>query len=96
MSSYRYRITVETLSSAAETDETQSSFTFETSMHDNLFRIVDAVQRKGLVEAEAATGLAVGLKLFAEVVIHHRKDPNFAPFEAPLRRFIGSLKHAAS
>lgn len=92
MNSYRYRITVETLNPTGQHSEARNSFSFETATHDDLFRIVETMHKKQVVEEDAATGLAVGLKLFAEVVIRYREDPNFAPFEAPLRQFIGLLK----
>lgn len=92
MSSYRYRITVEALNSADQHSEARSSFNFETTTHDDLFRIVETMHKKQVVEEDAATALGLGIKLFAEVVIRYREDPNFAPFEAPLRQFIGMLK----
>ena len=94
MSSYRYRINVQALPASPDTEEPQPSFQFETTMHDDLVRIVDIMQKSHIVEEESAVGLAVGLKLFAEVVIRNRKNPNFTPFEAPLRQFIGMLKQA--
>lgn len=92
MSSFRYRITVEALDSVDQHSDKHASFSFETATHDDLFRIVESMHKKQIVEEDAASALGVGLKLFAEVVIRHRGDPNFAPFEAPLRQFIGMLK----
>jgi hypothetical protein len=72
MSSYRYRITAEALNSADQHPEARSSFSFETTTHDDLFRIVETRHKKQVVEEDAATALGLGLKLFAEVVIRHQ------------------------
>ena len=75
-------------------EDPKPSFSFEAGLHDDLFEIVEVLRKSQVVEESEATGLAVGLKLFAETVMRHRKNPNFAVFEAPLRQFVGLLKQA--
>ena len=42
-----------------------------------LLEIVEAVRSKGLLDADKSAALAVGLKLFSEIVMEKRSDPLF-------------------
>ncbi|WP_081933918.1 DUF3861 family protein [Massilia sp. 9096] len=50
------------------------------------------VQRSGVFDADTAAALALGMKLFGEVMLQHRKDPLFEPIVEPYRGFIGAFK----
>lgn len=65
---------------------------FDVTNHDDLFRIVDSVRSKAILDEDESAALAVGLKLLGEVVLHHRKEPLFQPLLAPIREFIQNLK----
>ena len=65
---------------------------FEADNHDDIFDIVRRQRSKGVWDDATAAQLAVGLKLFTEVTLHHRKDPLFEPLMQPMREFIGRLK----
>jgi hypothetical protein len=50
------------------------------------------VQRSGAFDAYTAAALALGMKLFGEVMLQHCKDPLFEPIVEPYREFIGAFK----
>ena len=90
---YKYRITVEALGSTRQpTTSTGQSTQFEVENHDDLFKIVEAVRLKEILDSDKSASLAIGLKLFSEVVLEKRLDPIFAPVLAPLHGFIRQLK----
>jgi hypothetical protein len=65
---------------------------FEVSNHDDLLWIIEAVRTKQILDKDKSAALAVGLKLFSEVVLEKRRDPLFAPMVEPLRAFIKEFK----
>ena len=51
MSSYQYRITVETLSTPKQTmEDCKPSFSFKAGLHDDLFHIVEVMRKSQVVE----------------------------------------------
>ncbi len=90
---YIYRITVEALGNPAQPNALEvGSTTFQVKNHDDLLKIVDSVQAKELLDSEKSAALAIGLKLFSEIVLEKRLDPLFAPLLDPLQAFIKRLK----
>ena len=90
---YTYRITVESLGNPAQPNALAvGSKTFQVKNHDALLMIVDSVQAKDLLDSEKSAALAIGLKLFSEIVLEKRFDPLFAPLLDPLHAFIKRLK----
>ncbi len=92
---YRYKITLERvvddakpLPSGAPDDKLQ----FETVNHDDLFSIIARTRSKNQWTEDEAASLALGLKLFSEVVLAHRKEELFAPAWTALHEFIGNFK----
>ena len=87
---YKYRITLEptTQSQTPQGSTTQ----FQVQNHDDLLEIVEAVRSKGLLDADKSAALAVGLKLFSEIVMEKRSDPLFEPLWEPIRSFTRRLK----
>ena len=90
---YTYRITVESLGNPAQPTALEvGSTTFQVTNHDDLLKIVDSVRAKDLLDSEKSAALAIGLKLFSEIVLEKRLDPLFAPLLDPLHAFIKRLK----
>ena|SRR5271155_4888869 len=94
---YRYRITVEAVphpedKAGVETALASPAVQFEAVNHDDLIAIIQTVRAKRLLETDKAASLALGLKLFSEVVLEQRQDPMFAPVLGPIREFIQRLK----
>jgi hypothetical protein len=61
--------------------------------HDNIFSIIELMKVKSLFENEQeATELAIGIKLFGEVMIKHRKDVLFEELAPVFAAFMNKLK----
>lgn len=94
--SYRYRVLVENFGVPRGGEVSSRELCFEAKQHDDLFAIVDRVRQGGTVSPDEAESFAVGLKLFSEVALKHRKDPLFAEFMPHLGAFIQGLKRSAA
>lgn len=92
MSAHQYRITLEYLGGKHAGPELHPPLQFEVGNHDDLFDIIHAVQAADLYDRDTAAALALGMKLFSEVMLKHRKDPMFAPVETAYREYIGVFK----
>jgi len=92
MREHRYRITLEHLATPKQGEPVNAAISFETGNHDDLFTIVDKVRSKGQFDADTAASLALGLKLFTEVMLKNRSNPLFADINQPMRDFIQKLK----
>jgi hypothetical protein len=95
MRQHRYRYTIEHLADARGAPSTYPApLAFEAGNHDDLFAIVERVRGRGDLDADAATALAVGLKLFGEVMLEHRGHPLFESFAPHFGDFMKRLKQA--
>lgn len=92
MKQHRYRITVEPLFDADGQPATRPPLQFEVGNHDELLGIVERVRARGDLEPAAAVPLAIGLKLFSEVMLENRGHPLFAEFAPHFRAFMQTLK----
>ena len=93
MNSYRYRVTVEQIADEKGEPVDGRSLVFEAACHDEMLGIADRVRAKRVLgNANAAAAMAVGLKLFGEIALAHRKDPLFTEVHAALGSFIQALK----
>lgn len=92
MREHRYRLTLEHLATASEEQTQHASLQFDTGNHDDLFSIIDKLRSKQQFDADTSAALAVGLKLFTEVMLKNRQHPLFEEINQPLRDFIGKLK----
>ncbi|MFJ5427817.1 DUF3861 domain-containing protein [Pectobacterium actinidiae] len=81
-----YQITLE------EKAEQQRTLSFEFSIHDDVFALLEKVDGKMDMTPEQTQAFLVGLKLFSEVVMQKRKHPLFKEFAAPFREFMLNLK----
>lgn len=89
---HRYRITVEHLATPRGENPNRPPLSFEAVNHDDIQSIVERVRGNGLFEPDEAAAMAVGLKLFTEVMLKHRSEPLFADLAPAMRDFIGRLK----
>jgi hypothetical protein len=92
MKQHRYRITVEHLQDPGGNPVTRAPLTFETGNHDDIFSIVERMRGRGDFDAETATSLAVGLKLFSEVMLENRDHPLFTELQPHFKQFMKHLK----
>lgn len=84
---YRYRVTLEPIG-----QEQVAPLVFEVENHDDIVGVFGKMEGQVELSRDERASLAVGLKLFSEVVLHHRTTAPFASIFAPLREFIGELK----
>lgn len=96
MSAHNYRITLEYLGGKHAGEELHAPLRFETGNHDDLFPIIERARAAGLTDQDESAALALGLKLFGEVLLKHRKDPLFAALQPAFREFIGAYKQRVS
>ena len=89
---HRYRITVEHLATPREDGTIRPPLSFEAVNHDDVLGIAERVTAGFRYARDESAALAVGLKLFTEVMLAHRDDPLFADLQPALRDFIGRLK----
>lgn len=93
MKQHRYRVTIEHLALPdGHPPESPQTLSFETGNHDDILAIVGRVRERGDLPEADATALAVGLKLFSEVMLQHRGLPLFAEFAPHFKAFMQQLK----
>ena len=89
---YRYRITIEMLGVRAGSDQDGTSLQFCIDNHDDLLKIAETIRSKRWFDKDKSASLAIGLKLFSEIVLEKTRDYVFAPLVLPLRNFINRFK----
>ncbi|MGC3964144.1 MAG: DUF3861 domain-containing protein [Rhodocyclaceae bacterium] len=93
MKQHRYRITVEHIADAKGNPiDGAAPLQFEARNHDELLSIVERVRSRGEFDADTAAAMAVGMKLFGEVMLENRDHPLFADFFPHFVDFIKQLK----
>lgn len=86
---YKYDVTV---AETAPVAEGGASLGFSFESHDDLAQIVQKVRDKNLFPDGEAETFAVGLKMFAGVVLAHRGHPLFSAFAPHFGAFMKALK----
>ena len=92
MSAHTYRVTLEYLGGKHAGPELHAPVRFEAGNHDDLFEIIERAQAAKITDEDEAAALALGLKLFGEVLLKHRKDSLFADLQPAFRAFIAAFK----
>lgn len=92
MSAHQYRITVEYLGGKHAGPDLHQPKVFETGNHDDIFKIMEAVEAARLFDRETSAALVLGMKLFSEVMLKHKNDPLFVEMLAAYRDYIGPFK----
>jgi len=90
--SHRYRITIEHIADKDGNAVERPPLQFEADNHDDMFEIVERVHGRGDFDGPTATALAVGLKLFSEVMLVNREHPLFTELNPHFRAFMKKLK----
>jgi hypothetical protein len=61
--------------------------------HDEIFGIIEKIKEKNIFSnASEATQFAIGLKLFSEIKLKHRKNPLFEELNEVFPAFMKKLK----
>jgi hypothetical protein len=93
MKQHRYQITVEHLADAHGNPSTHAEpLRFEAGNHDDILAIAERMRGRGEFPPDTANALAVGLKLFSEVMLENRGHPLFTEFAPHFRAFMQHLK----
>lgn len=88
---HRYRISVQSLDDSTPDDAAQT-LSFEITNHDDLFALLGRISALAPVPEEEIPEFLIGLKMFSEVVLRHRKEPLFADLQPHMGTFIKQLK----
>jgi hypothetical protein len=90
---HQYKLTLQYLENNKGEAMNEETLEFDFESHDDIFSIIAMLKTKGLFEDEIeATKLAVGIKLFGEVMIKHRKDALFEELAPGFVEFMKKLK----
>lgn len=92
MKQHRYRVTLEQLSEPTGASPTYKTLQFNVGNHDDIFAVVEGLRDRGDFGHDAATALAVGLKLFGEVLLEEQANPVFSTFRPHFLQFTRELK----
>ena len=92
MKGHRYRLTLEHLEDAKGNPVDKKPLQIDVKNHDDLFAIIEKVKTTGLFDADEATAFAIGLKLFREVMLHHRDSPIFKDLDPHFSEFMKAFK----
>lgn len=92
MKSHLYRFTIEHLEDKDGTETDASPLVFEKGMHDDLFKIIDAMKRKALLDEGDTVAFVTGLKLFGETLLKNPDNALFQQFKPQLASFMKELK----
>lgn len=88
MQEHLYKITVQEISSNGEGGKEAS---FHVHNHDDIFHIIELAKENPNLGADAEP-LILGLKLFTEVCMRHRKEEPFASFQSKLVEIVKAIK----
>jgi hypothetical protein len=86
-----YRLTVQSLTPVPP-GETAPNITFEVTNHDEILGLVERIAARGILPEDQAAEFTVGLKLFSEIMLRHRRDPLFAELFPHFGAFMKRLK----
>ncbi len=60
--------------------------------HDDIFKVLEKLQQKKIIDEESMKSFAVGLKLMGEVLLENKHIPLFKDFSPQFIEFIKSIK----
>lgn len=91
--SNKYHLTLSLKQYANGETEPAKELGIEFENHDEIFSIIEKMKAKNLFDNESeATQFAIGLKLFGEIKLKHRKNPLFDEINEVFPVFMKKLK----
>ncbi|MCI9846070.1 DUF3861 domain-containing protein [Flavobacterium pectinovorum] len=91
--SNKYYLTLSLKQYANGETEPAKELGIEFENHDEIFSIIEKMKAKNLFDNESeATQFALGLKLFGEIKLKHRKNPLFDEINEVFPTFMKKLK----
>lgn len=88
---YKFKITVEKIDDQGITSA-DARLQFEVDNHDDILGIAERVRAKNWLKESDANSLAVGVKLFTEVLLKNRSEPLFKELQPAITKFMAGLK----
>lgn len=89
---YQYKLTLEGIADPQGQPMGQEQLELHIRNHDDLYQVIRMTQDRQLFAAADSTELALGLKLFSEVMLRHRGHPLFAELAPAFGAFMKKLK----
>ena len=90
-----YRVIVQRLSNTP-LDGEAGVLSFDVTNHDEIIQLVERVKSRAILPNEEAAAFTIGLKLFGDVMLHHRHETPFAELFPHFGAFMKRLKAQAS
>ncbi|QSB28957.1 DUF3861 domain-containing protein [Flavobacterium sp. CLA17] len=89
----KYHLTLKSTQYANGETEPLKELELDFDNHDEIFEIIERIKNKNLFDDPAeATQFALGLKLFSEIKLKHRKNPLFTELNEVFPIFMKKLK----
>ncbi len=92
MKGYLYTIQVDKIEAPQGDLLMEPPLSFSVRNHDDLFSIVARMKARNAFSEDEATALAIGIKLFGEVMLNHRDNALFTPIREGFSAFMQGLK----
>lgn len=90
---HQYKLTLQYLENNQGEAKNDEMLALNFESHDDIFSIIAMLNAKGIFgEEKEATQLALGIKLFGEVMIRHRKEALFEELAPVFADFMKKLK----
>ncbi|WP_434778957.1 DUF3861 domain-containing protein [Neisseria sp. Ec49-e6-T10] len=90
---YQYQLKLTALTDKEGQQMAYEPLMFQFENHDNIFDIIESIKSKGLFEKESeAIEMAIGLKLFSEVMLKNKNHDLFEEFQPQFMQFMKKLK----
>ncbi|WP_456312493.1 DUF3861 domain-containing protein [Pseudomonas shirazensis] len=91
--SNKYHLTLSLKEYANGDTQPAKELGIEFDNHDEIFSIIERIKDKNIFDSESeATQFALGLKLFSEIKLKHRKNPLFEELNEVFPVFMKKLK----
>ncbi|MCO8080838.1 MULTISPECIES: DUF3861 domain-containing protein [Acinetobacter] len=93
MKQHKYQISVRHLVDPKGQPSTYTEdLVFTAYNHDDIFKVLEKLQQKKIIDEESMKSFAVGLKLMGEVLLENKDIPLFKDFSPQFIEFIKSIK----
>ena len=93
MKQHTYEVTLKHIADAQGNPSTYAdTLSFNSYNHDDIFKVLQMIKNSQILDDEAAKPVAVGLKLFSEVMLEHKNLPLFKDFMPHFGQFMKALK----
>ena len=92
MKGHLYKFTIEHLEDNKGNPLDVTPVSFKTKNHDDIFKIIELMKNNVDLDDSDATALAVGIKLFGEVLLKNRSNALFKEFMPEVSKFMKQLK----